>query len=123
MAGIGIMSRGLDEGVMPAAGEAHQFAEVLSGGGRLEIAEGLGRVGGGGGEAEIGLEIDGGFDGLEGVSEGGLAKPAAEDGGRWAIVGRGAGGAFFEGGQKFRLGAGGSGNVGHKSLLWNELAK
>src|ERR1041384_1051362 len=123
MAGIGIMSRGLGEGVMPSAGQAHQFAEVLSGGGGLKIAEGLGRVGGGGGEAEIGLEIDGGFDGLEGVSEGGLAEPAAEDGGSGPIVGSGAGGAFSEGAQKFRLGAGRSGNVGHKFLLWNELVK
>ena len=46
---------------------------------------------------EVGLEAQGLLDGVEGLSEGGPAEPATEDGGGGPVLRRGAGGVVTEG--------------------------
>jgi hypothetical protein len=79
-------------------GEAEEVEEVAGGiRGWIEQVQGLEGGGGGGGEEEVGLEAEGGLEGLEGGEEMGSAQPAAEDGGSWPVAGIWAGGVLAEG--------------------------
>jgi len=87
-------------------------------GGGAEFLDGLA---GAEGELEVGLEAEGFAKGVEGGLEGGLAEPAAQDGDGGPVLRGWAGGGFAEGSEKKSLGAGGSLDVWHNFLLWNEL--
>jgi hypothetical protein len=96
----------------------HFLAREGGAGGGAEFLDGLT---GAEGELEVGLEAEGFAEGVEGVFEGGLAEPAAEDGDGGPVLGGGSGGGFSEGAEKKSLSPGGSLDVWHNFLLWNEL--
>ena len=81
-------------GVVGEAEEVEGVAgEIRRGVEQIEGSEG---GGGGGGEEEVGLEAEGGLDGVEGGAEAGFAEPAAEDGRGGPVPGVWAGGILAE---------------------------
>jgi hypothetical protein len=75
--------------------------------------EGLGGVGGCGGEVEFGAELEDFSEGDQGPLEGRTAEPAAEDGGGGPLLGGRAGGVLAEGAEKRVHGAGGAFDAWH----------
>ena len=80
---------------MGEAAEGEGLADEVGGSGE-DVNSAEGGVGGGG-EEEVGLEAEGGLDGLESGEEARLAEPAAEDGGGGPVLRRRAGRMVVEG--------------------------
>jgi hypothetical protein len=100
--------------------EIKELAGVLGGEGRI-AGQGLGGVGCGGGDVELGAEAEDFAEAGEGVLKCGAAEPSAEDGDGGPLVGRRAGGVGAEGSEKSGLGVGCSFDAWHIrcSFLWS----